>query len=130
MRFIPRFSVLAPVFATALCAFSVSAQAQSAPQNAQARYLQDIEKCRTHNTQDSLATCLREAGAARDASSKGQLTGPGAEATTNATQRCEAFQTAAEQADCVRRVQSTPASGSVESGGVLRESVTTTITPR
>ncbi len=130
MRFIPRFSVLAPVFATALCAFSVSAQAQSAPQNAQARYLQDIEKCRTHNTQDSLATCLREAGAARDASSKGQLTGPGAEAATNATQRCEAFQTAAEQADCVRRVQSTPASGSVESGGVLRESVTTTITPR
>ncbi len=130
MRFIPRFSVLVPVLFTALCAFSVSAQTQTAPQDAQARYLQEIEKCRTNNTQDSLATCLREAGAARDASAKGQLTGPGAEAATNATQRCEAFQTAAEQADCVRRVQSTPASGSVERGGVLRESVTTTITPR
>ena len=130
MRSIRRLALFAPVLATALCAFSASAIAQTAPQNAQARYTQEVEKCRPNNTQDSLATCLREAGAARDASSKGQLTGPGAEASTNATQRCEAFQTATEQADCVRRIQSSPASGSVSSGGVLRESVTTTITPR
>ena len=53
---------------------------------------------------------------------------PGAAATDNATQRCAAFQTAADQADCMRRVQSSPASGSVSGGGVLRESTTTTIT--
>lgn len=82
----------------------------------------------TNNTQDSLATCLREANNALDASRKGDLSNPGAAANDNATQRCAAFQTAADQADCMRRVQSIPASGSVSGGGVLRESTTTTIT--
>lgn len=82
----------------------------------------------TNNTQDSLATCLREANNALDASRKGDLSNPGSAANDNATQRCAAFQTAADQADCMRRVQSSPASGSVSGGGVLRESTTTTIT--
>ncbi len=129
MRFAQRLSFFAPAVATALCIFSGSALAQDASQTVQTRYTQEVEKCRTNNTQDSLATCLREAGAARDAATKGQLAAPGGEASSNATQRCEAFQTASEKADCMKRVQAGAVSGSVSGGGVLRESVTTTVTP-
>ena len=100
-----------------------------AEREAAARYEQERQKCMTNNTQDSLATCLREAGAAQDAARKGQLSNPGPQAADNATQRCSAFQNADEQAECVRRVQG-PASGSVSAGGVLRESVTTTVVPQ
>ena len=41
----------------------------------------------------------------------------------------DAGREADEQAECVRRVQG-PASGSVSAGGVLRESVTTTVLPQ
>ncbi|MFI8616610.1 hypothetical protein ACIGHN_13995 [Acidovorax sp. NPDC077693] len=123
----PRFAFITAV----LLAASASAMAQApAPSgDARARYEQEREKCMTNNTQDSLATCLREANNALDASRKGQLSNPGPAASENTTQRCEAFQTAAEQAECVRRTQSSSVSGSVSGGGVLRESVTTTVIP-
>lgn len=114
----------------ALLAASTLAMAQPSPAaDAHARYEQERQKCMTHNTQDSLATCLREAGAAQDAARKGQLSNPGPQAADNATQRCSVFQNADEKAECVRRVQG-PASGSVSAGGVLRESVTTTVVPQ
>ena len=114
----------------ALFAASTLAMAQPSPAaDAHARYEQERQKCMTNNTQDSLATCLREAGAAQDAARKGQLSNPGPQAADNATQRCSVFQNADEQAECVRRVQG-PASGSVSAGGVLRESVTTTVLPQ
>ncbi|MFT4241332.1 MAG: hypothetical protein QM569_03510 [Acidovorax sp.] len=118
----------APFIAAALFG-TCAALAQTPPQDARARYEQEREKCQTRNTQDSLATCLREADNALDAARKGQLSNPGPTAADNATQRCAAFQSAADQAECLRRVQSAPASGSVSGGGVLRESVTTTIVP-
>ena len=126
----PRFAFITPALTAVLLAASASAMAQApAPSgDARARYEQEREKCMTNNTQDSLATCLREANNALDASRKGQLSNPGPAASDNATQRCEAFQTAAEQAECVRRTQSS-VSGSVSGGGVLRESVTTTVIP-
>jgi hypothetical protein len=126
-----RFSSLlaTPVFTAALLLTCGAATAQTAPQDARARYEQEREKCMTNNTQDSLATCLREANNALDAARKGQLSNPGAAADNNATQRCAAFQTAAEQNECMRRIDSSPASGSVSGGGVLRESVTTTVIP-
>ena len=114
----------------ALLAASTLAMAQPSPAaDAHARYEQERQKCMTNNTQDSLATCLREAGAAQDAARKGQLSNPGPQAADNATQRCSVFQNADEKAECVRRVQG-PASGSVSAGGVLRESVTTTVVPQ
>ena len=60
---------------------------------------------------------------------EGQSGEPGAAAQANARERCKVFQEAAEQAECVRRLDST-ASGSVAGGGLLRESVTTTYEPR
>ena len=125
-----RIALITPVVAAVLLAASAAAVAQTPPQDARARYEQEREKCMTNNTQDTLATCLREANNALDAARKGQLSSPGAAAPDNATQRCAAFQSAAEQAECVRRVQNSPASGSVPGGGVLRESVTTTVVPQ
>ena len=124
-------SVAAPALTAVLLVTSSAAALAQAPANdARARYEQEREKCKTNNTQDSLATCLREANNALDASRKGQLSNPGPAASENTTQRCEAFQTAAEQAECVRRTQSSSVSGSVSGGGVLRESVTTTVVPQ
>ncbi len=123
-----RHSFLAPSLAAALLAFLVAATAQTGAPDARARYEQEREKCMTNNTQDSVATCLREANNALDASQKGDLSDPGPAANDNATQRCGAFPTVAERTECMRRVQ-TPVSGSVSGGGVLRESITTTIVP-
>lgn len=119
----PVFAIVPTALATVLLAASGMASAQAA--DARARYAQEVERCRTHNTQDSLATCLREATNALDAARKGQLSDPGADAQANATRRCAVFRNAEDQAECVRRVTATPASGSVAGGGVLRESVTT-----
>lgn len=58
----------------------------------------------THNTHDTVATRLRKAGAARDASDKGQLSNPGTHARSYALQRCTVFQNTQGQAKCVRRV--------------------------
>lgn len=124
------FSLIAAAFVISFAGLHGISNAQTTPQDADARYAQERQKCQTHNTQDSLATCLREVGAARDAARKGQLTPPGAAGAANATDRCDVFQGMQERADCVKRVQSSPASGSVSGGGVLRESVTTTIVPR
>lgn len=124
-------SAAAPALTAILLATSSAATwAQPPSSDARARYEQEREKCKTHNTQDSLATCLREATNAYDASRKGQLSDPGPIAIANATQRCEAFQNATDRSECVRRVESSPASGSVPAGGVLRESVTTTVIPQ
>lgn len=123
-----RPSFLAPALTAALLVVSAAATAQTTPPDARARYEQEREKCMTNNTQDSVATCLREANNALDASRKGDLSNPGPAASGNATQRCAAFATAAEQTECIRRVE-TPVSGSVSGGGVLRESTTTTIVP-
>ena len=124
-----RIALITPVVAAVLLAASAAAVAQTPPQDARARYEQEREKCMTNNTQDTFATCLREANNALDAARKGQLSSPGAAAPGNATQRCAAFQSTAEQAECVRRMQNSPVSGSVSGGGVLRESVTTTVAP-
>ena len=125
-----RIALITPVVAAVLLAASAAAVAQTPPQDARARYEQEREKCMTNNTQDTFATCLREANNALDAARKSQLSSPGAAAPGNATQRCAAFQSTAEQAECVRRMQNSPVSGSVSGGGVLRESVTTTVVPQ
>ncbi len=122
-----RIAFFAPVITASLLAVSGAASAQTASSEATARYEQDRQKCMTNNTQDSMATCMREATNALDASRKGQLSNPGSVAMDNATERCSAFKSAQEQAECVRRIEKAPASGSVPGGGVLRESTTTTI---
>lgn len=130
MPFVPRFSPrLAAPLAAALLACGA---AQAAPDAAgsSATYRQERAACDRIASPDSQAACIREAGAARQAARAGHLSSR--EASTyeqNAAQRCAAFATADERAECVNRLQNAPASGSVQGGGVLRESETTTVIP-
>ncbi len=95
----------------------------------QARYEQDRAKCLTGRSNQDQATCLKEAGAARDAAKKGQLNDADAKYGPNAKQRCDAL-TGDEAKDCLARMQgSGTVSGSVEAGGLYRQTVTTTIMP-
>nr|WP_217345204.1 hypothetical protein [Noviherbaspirillum sp. L7-7A]MBV0879436.1 hypothetical protein [Noviherbaspirillum sp. L7-7A] len=99
----------------------VAGASQAADQNA------TIEKertdCMSGNSQQDRATCMREAGAAKQESQRGKLRDSG-DYQTNASKRCDSLP-AAEKADCERRANGEGSvSGSVGSGGVVRELVT------
>ena len=75
------------------------------------------------NSQQDRATCMREAGAAKQESQRGNLRDSG-DYQANASKRCAALP-AAEKADCERRANGEGSvNGSVAGGGVVRELVT------
>jgi hypothetical protein len=91
----------------------------------------ESEKATCDGVQQDKAACLREAGAARQEAGRAGLTTAGpAGNSANTMERCK-LQPAADQADCMARIQggagdtSTSTSGSVMGGGVIRETVTT-----
>lgn len=92
-------------------------------------YQRELAVC-GHNQQDR-AACIREAGAARQAAARGGLTSA-PDYRANALQRC-GLQQAGDRADCEARVlggsgnTAAGIEGSVMGGGVIRESVTTTV---
>ena len=117
--------------AVGLLSLSASAMAATgaASTEIEARYAQDRAKCLSGLSNQDRATCLKEAGAARAAARQGQLEDAGASKQHNATLRCQAL-TGDDAKDCRSRVNgSGTVSGSVEAGGVLRETVTTQIMP-
>ncbi|NVM92724.1 hypothetical protein FHT32_006416 [Variovorax sp. SG517] len=116
----------------AVGALTVSAAASAAPpKRGDSTYQQELAVC-GHNQQDR-AACIREAGAARQAAAQGGLTSA-PDYRANALARC-GLQQPADRAACEARVLgsmgNTTASvdGSVMGGGVIRESVTTTVVP-
>jgi hypothetical protein len=121
-----RSALFVPGTACALLLSSLSLYAQTPQQSARTQYEQDRQNCLSHNTQESKATCLREAAAAYQAARSGQLTTPDP-GSRNALQRCSVFKTELDQLACVARVKDGVVSGSVAGGGVLRESITTVI---
>ncbi|MDR3452039.1 MAG: hypothetical protein P4L96_04435 [Rhodoferax sp.] len=91
--------------------------------SAQAQYIQDRAACNAGQSNEDRATCLKEAGAALQAARRGGLTSAGpTDYQRNAMRRCNE-QPAESRDDCVARMQS-PAQGSVEAGGLLREAET------
>lgn len=97
-----------------------------AADSAQSQYQADVQRCKSTPGIDQKA-CLREAGAALEASRSNKLTTPSADAANQErTQRCNALPTG-ERQDCLTLMDSanTRTQGSVQSGGILRE---TTIT--
>jgi len=115
----------------ALIGLSASAIAVtgSALAEVQARYGQDRAKCLDGSSNQDRATCLKEAGAARAAALKGQLGDAGTAKHDNAKQRCQAL-TGDDAKDCLSRASGAgTVTGSVQAGGVLRETVTTQIMP-
>lgn len=81
--------------------------------------------CMNGSSNEDRATCLKEAGAARQEAGRGGLTS-GRNADQNAVARCDNVP-ASDKSDCLRRAQDgSIVSGSPAAGGVLRETVTTT----
>jgi len=84
---------------------------------------QERQNCMDGNTNQDRDACLREAGAAKQESQQGKLRDSG-DYRSNASKRCETLP-ADQKADCERRAMGEGSvSGSVDSGGVVRELVT------
>ncbi len=118
---------VAAVFST----FSVGAISANAATSTPAdqRYEQDRANCLAGKTAESQKTCLKEAGAALQASRAHDLKSPNAtQVATNERKRCDAL-SGDDRADCLKRAAGvdTTVSGSVAAGGDLK--TTTTIVP-
>ena len=93
------------------------------PRAGSSNYQRELAVC-DHIQQDR-AACIREAGAARDAAARGQLSAA-PDYTQNALARCSRQQASDRQA-CEQRVLGTGETGiqgSVLGGGLIRETVT------
>ena len=86
--------------------------------------------CLSGRSGQDQASCLREAGAALQAARRGELTSGAGDLKQNAEERCKVFD-GADRSDCLARVRGQgTVSGSVERGGILRETVTIVPAPR
>lgn len=107
-----------------LAVWSISALAATPANEIDQKYRDDRAQCLSARTGQDRPTCLREAGAARDEARRGQLGDGGANYRKNAKERCDVL-TGDEQRDCLSRAKGKGGvSGSVEGGGVMRETVT------
>ena len=118
-----------------VCAAAAMAVAETPAADIQLRYQQERARCLAGSSNQDRATCLKEAGAARDEARKGQLNDGDAKYRSNATARCKVL-TGDEARDCLARMKgkggsatngrttTNTTSGSAQSGGILRETVT------
>lgn len=91
-------------------------------------YKQERAACLSGLSHQDRETCLREAGAARGEARRGNLNDGTTSYEQNAVTRCNALP-AADRPDCVRRVTGGTMSGSVETGGIYRETTTVIVAP-
>jgi len=101
--------------------------AQAAPRGAdiQAQYEHERAVCLSGQSNQDRATCLQEAGAARNEARRGLLEeSKSTDYRRNALQRCRIF-SGEDALDCRSRILGAgTSSGSVAAGGILRELVT------
>ncbi|WAI81258.1 MULTISPECIES: hypothetical protein [Achromobacter] len=90
----------------------------------QSQYEQDVANCKSGKSNQDRATCMREAGAARQEANRQNLKeGSTADYQQNMLDRCNRLPTTSRQ-DCITQMTSpTNVRGSVQGGGVLRETV-------
>lgn len=90
-----------------------------------AQYQAEKAACTNGTSNQDKATCLREAGAARDAAARGGLSNPDqVQLKENAMKRCEGLPQI-NRVDCEKRMNGGGvADGSVREGGIFRETVT------
>lgn len=113
---------LAASCAVSALAFALPSQAQPTQKN----YQQDLQHCEALQG-ESRAACRREAGAALQAERQNKLEQPNPAMPSNRTARCDRLPLERQQ-ECqltMQEGQETTVSGSVQGGGILRE---TTIT--
>jgi hypothetical protein len=98
--------------------------------DAQSVYRNDRAACLNGATNQDRATCLKEAGAALQASKRGGLVDGQERAEQNRLLRCDG-QPPEDRQNCVRRMSGEGStSGSVEAGGIYRELVTPDVPPQ
>ncbi|WP_343587013.1 hypothetical protein [Herbaspirillum sp.] len=92
---------------------------------ADTQYQAEKTACSNGTSTEDKATCLREAGAAKAAAARGELSAPGAaQLKENAMKRCEGLPQI-NRVDCEKRMNGGGiADGSVREGGIYRETVT------
>jgi hydroxyethylthiazole kinase-like sugar kinase family protein len=96
----------------------------------QALLQSELAACRGGQTGQALSDCTREAHAAYQQARRGVLGSGAADFTANARQRCEAH-SGSDKDDCLARMAGHGnVSGSVTSGGVLRELTTYSVGAR
>jgi len=119
-------TALSMAAAALLCSPLANAEQGSAA-TAKARYEQERARCLSGQSGQDVKTCLREAGAALQASRQGQLDDHDARYTRNALERCKPLP-ADDAKDCRDRVMGQgTVSGSVKGGGLYREKTTTEV---
>ncbi len=121
------FSLSAGLAAVAF-AFATPAWAAGAADKAsiEANYQSALTACQSMAVPADRTNCLRDAGAARaQALRTGESTTSPEQLQRNALQRCQAHTSAEDKATCERMARGDGStSGSVESGGVIREITT------
>ena len=123
IRFPLRHLVLAAAV-TLLGATAALATTADTPDDALARYRQDMAVCTSGQSNQAIATCRLEAGNALAAARRGSLSAAAPDQyQQNALQRCDAHQ-GDDRIACVARIlgEGDVKSG-VEAGGVLRKSI-------
>ena len=123
----PGFSLFPALCAAGALLLSAASLA-AGRENAETVYQRDRAACNSGQSGQDRATCLREAGAARQEARRGRLDDSTAEFERNRLLRCDR-QPPQDREDCVRRMNGEGVtSGSVQGGGILRE-LTTPVTP-
>jgi hypothetical protein len=113
------------VFALLFASLMASAAEPVRPASAHRQYLEERAYCLSGRSAQDRATCLREAGAARNEATSGKLADASADFEKNRIARCS-YQKGNDYGYCVRRMRGEgTVSGSVEGGGILRELVVT-----
>ena len=117
-----------PLTMAAMALLLVAGAAQAAgpsrdSADAQARYRQDMAVCDSGQSQQPVQACRAEARNALAAARRGKLTDAPDQHAVNAVQRCLVF-SGTERTACESRVmEPSRLDGSVNGGGLLRESV-------
>ena len=128
---VTRFSFLtftSTAAGTLLCASAAFAAEPGNSSSAQARFRQDMAVCNSGQSNQDAGTCREEARRALAAARRGALDDAPGQYQQNAQQRCSALQ-GGDRTDCEGRMRGEgTVAGSVAAGGLLRETVTTTIT--
>ena len=120
MKFLVTFCAALCLAAAIPPGASAAAKAKAARGESPAQFQAERAQCATRGGEDP-AACRREAGAALQASRRGELDDHGANFAQNRLARC-AYLKGEDREDCERRMHGEgTVSGSVESGAVYRE---------
>jgi len=107
--------------AALLAPLAATAATKAEQTDLRARYQRDLAACKSGQTGQEHSACVREAHASYAEARRGGLGNGAAPYAANARQRCEALR-GGDKTDCLARMDGHgTVSGSVESGGMLRE---------